>query len=98
MARSRYTFVSRINDGQGIGSWGSGQTIFNAVLSGELEADTVVLTQGQRLDQLAGQYYGNGSYWWIIAAASGIGWALQCPAGTVIKIPKNLDVALSIGR
>jgi len=98
MARSRYTFVSRINDGQGIGTWTSGQTIFNAVLTGNLEADTIVLTQGQRLDHLAGQYYGNSTYWWIIAAASGIGWAMQCPTGTVIKIPKNLDVALSIGR
>ena len=90
--------MSRINDGQGIGAWNNGQTIFNAVLSGALEADTIVLTQGQRLDHLAGQYYDNGSYWWIIAAASGIGWAMQCPAGTVIKIPKNLDAALSIGR
>lgn len=90
--------MSRINDGQGIGAWPGGTTIFNAVLSGELEADTLVLTQGQRLDHLAGQYYGNGTYWWIIAAASGIGWSLQCPAGTVVKIPKNLDVALSIGR
>ena len=98
MARSRYTFVSRIDDGQGIGAWSNGQIIFNAVLSGTLEADTIVLTQGQRLDHLAGQYYGDSSYWWIIAAASGIGWAMQCPAGTVIKIPKNLDAALSIGR
>lgn len=98
MARSRYTFVSRINNGQGIANWLGGTTIFNAVLSGELEADTVVLTQGQRLDHLAGQYYGNGRYWWIIAAASGIGWSLQCPPGTVVKIPKNLDAALSIGR
>jgi len=98
MARSRYTFVSRFNDGQGIGAWPGSTSLFNAVLSGVLEADTIVLTQGQRLDHLAGQYYGNGSYWWVIAAASGIGWALQCPAGTVIKIPKNLDAALSIGR
>lgn len=98
MARSRYTFVSRVSEGQGIGAWSAGAVIFNAVLTGELEADTVVLTQGQRLDHLSGQYYGNGSYWWIIAAASGIGWAMQCPAGTVVKIPKNLDAALSIGR
>lgn len=98
MARSRYTFVNRINDGQGISTWTGGTTLFNAVLSGNLEADTIVLTQGQRLDHIAGKYYGNGSYWWVIAAASGIGWALQCPAGTVIKIPKNLDAALSIGR
>ena len=98
MARSRYTFVSRINNGQCVANWLGGVAIFNAVLSGELESDTIVLTQGQRLDHLSGQYYGSGRYWWVIAAASGIGWALQCPPGTVVKIPKNLDVALSIGR
>jgi hypothetical protein len=98
MARSRYTFTSRIVDGQGIGTWRGGTEIFNAVQTGDLETTTVVLTQGQRLDHLAGQFYGNGRYWWIIAAASGIGWALQCPAGTVVRIPKNLDVALSLGR
>lgn len=90
--------MSRINGGQGISNWQGGLTIFSAVLTGQLDAEVVVLTQGQRLDHLAGQYYGNGRYWWVIAAASGIGWALQCPPGTVIKIPKNLDAALSIGR
>ena len=55
-------------------------------------------TSIERLDKLAKIFYEDASLWWIIAAASGIGWAMQCPAGTVIKIPKNLDVALSIGR
>lgn len=29
---------------------------------------------GKRLDHYAEQYYGDGKNWWIIAAASGIGW------------------------
>jgi len=36
---------------------------------------------------LAGIEYGNSTYWWIIAAASHIGWSLQVPEGTLIRIP-----------
>ncbi len=97
MATSRYTYTQRINQGRGIGNWSGVSKIFNAVENGQIDITTVVLTQGQRLDHLAGQYYGNSSYWWVIAAASGIGWALQCPAGTMVRIPKNLELALQLG-
>lgn len=97
MARSRYTFIPRIDESRGIGSWNGSAAIFDAVQNGSLDTTTLVLTQGQRLDHLAGQFYNDGRYWWVIAAASGIGWALQCPPGTVVRIPKNLDDALSIG-
>lgn len=58
--------------------------------------ETITLEEDRRLDQLAGQFYGDGSYWWILAAASGIGWGLQVPAGTVIVVPKNLNQILSL--
>ena len=54
----------------------------------------VVLEEGQRLDQIAGVFYGDSSYWWAIAAASGIGWALQVPPGTVLRVPKNIGDVL----
>ncbi len=98
MASSRYTYTPRINTGTGIGQWTGNSKIFEAVERGALDTTQVVLTQGQRLDHLAGQFYGDGRYWWVIAAASGIGWALQCPAGTIVRVPKDLARALVVGR
>ena len=59
---------------------------------------TITLKEGQRLDILAGQRYGDASLWWIIAAASGIGWGLQVPPGTIVRVPKNLSDILAIIR
>jgi len=42
---------------------------------------------------LAGQYYGDGKYYWLIAAASNIGWCTQIPPNTRIVIP-DLQQAL----
>lgn len=36
--------------------------------------DKVVADGSKRLDQYAYEYYGESLNWWIIAAASGIGW------------------------
>ena len=58
-----------------------------AVSNSTLRYQTITLQGLGRLDELAGQYYSNGRYWWIIAAASDIGWGLQVPAGTRILIP-----------
>lgn len=44
------------------------------------------MTGDDRLDTLAGSIYGNAKYWWILAAASDIGWGLQAPPGTVLNI------------
>jgi hypothetical protein len=45
----------------------------------------------ERLDIIAGELYGDASLWWIIAAASGIGWGMQCPPGTVLDIPTKIE-------
>ena len=50
------------------------------------------------MDIIAHSEYGDGRLWWVIAAASGIGWGLQVPPGTIIKMPSNVGVALVIGR
>ena len=96
MAISRYSFVNKVREKKFYGTSFASAIIFNAVERGEIIATTVELKSHQRLDQLAGRAYGSSSYWWIIAAASGIGWGLQVPAGTVIRIPKSLDQVINI--
>lgn len=53
---------------------------------------TLLLTQEDRVEHIAAALYGDARYWWIIAAASNIGWALQAPPGTVIIVPSINDV------
>ena len=70
--------------------------IFNAVKDDLVGYETITLQEGQRLDQIAGGIYGSSDYWWVIAAASGIGWGLQVPPGTIINIPNSLEEVLSL--
>ena len=75
--------------GRGFSTNSISANIRNAVLTNSISYSTRVLSEGQRLDTIAGQIYGMGSLWWIIAAASGIGWGLQVPAGTLLSIPDS---------
>lgn len=59
----------------------------NRILSGEVPTTNIVIREGQRLDQIAFQQYNDGRLWWVIATASGIGWCMQVPPGTVLTIP-----------
>jgi hypothetical protein len=42
--------------------------------------------------------YGDSRYWWVLAASSDIGWGLQIPPGTVIRIPDLTQVSNIIGQ
>ena len=89
MGISRYTFNGVVKSGKTISASTKMSQIFNAVELGAISYSTYVLEESQRLDHIAGVAYGDSTLWWIIAAASGIGWGLQCPPGTIIKIPIN---------
>lgn len=71
--------------------------IRNNIAAGNIRYDEAYLDEAERFDILAGQIYGDSSLWWIIAAASDVGWGLQAPPGTRIKIPKLADVQKFIG-
>ena len=90
MALSRYALVGRVKDGSGIATSANMSRIYYACENGGLKHEIYILEEGQRLDQLAGIAYQSSAYWWVIAAASGIGWGLQVPPGTVLRIPNNL--------
>ena len=53
-------------------------------------ADSIVLSQpGDRLDNLAKQYYGDETFWFVIAVSNNLGrGSLHIPPGTLIRIPR----------
>ena len=63
---------------------------------GLLSTRTLVLSQDQRLDHIAFKELGDPHAWWIIAALSDIGWGLQLPAGTILRLPTDLQVINSL--
>lgn len=89
MATSRYTFIQRLG-GERIATTDLTTKIYKACQSDLISFSTYELKSGERLDHIAGRAYKDGSLWWIISAASGIGWALQCPPGTILRIPSDL--------
>ena len=63
---------------------------------GLIPTQDVILTESQRLDHLAHEYLGNSRLWWILAALSDIGWGLQLPAGTIVKVPTDITAVRAI--
>jgi len=87
MPISRYAKDSIILKGTTMSTATAFRKIKKAVASNSLSTSTIT-TQGLgRLDELAGNLYGDSRYWWILAAASDIGWGLQIPGGTMITVP-----------
>lgn len=93
MPKSRYNSTPVLGIGRSYGTSQSIIRIRNAIKTGVLDYDTRILKGMERLDTLAGEIYGEGRYWWILAAASDIGWGMQVPPGTIIRIP-DLDRVL----
>ena len=97
MTLSRYRRAPVVDFGRSFGTSRAHEVIRAAIADGSLAFKEIVLHESQRLDHLAGTYYGNGRYFWIIAAASDVGWALQVPPGTYIRIPDLEGVGKLVG-
>ena len=96
MSVGRYNFIKKVRNGKYYGTAYTSTLIFNAVEKGIIDYTTIELKEKQRLDHLAGAVYKDSSYWWVIAASSGMGWGLQVPPGTVIRIPTSLEKVMSV--
>ncbi len=97
MSISRYKNNSILNIGKNFGSPEYLNNIRSSINSGRIGIiNNIILNEEQRLDILAGQYYGDGRYWWVLAIASGIGYSLQVPPGTLITIPNLADVLVAL--
>jgi len=93
MAFSRHARTSILNFGAQFGTGRAREAIQAGIASGQITTRKMVTRGLERLDTIAGATYGDGRYWWILAAASNIGWGLQVPPGTIIRIPDLSQVA-----
>lgn len=93
MAFSRYSRTQILGLGQRYGTSFYIPVIRTNIKNGNIRFEEAVIDEAERLDALAGQIYGDGRLWWILAAASDIGWMPQVPPGTRLRIPKLEDVA-----
>jgi nucleoid-associated protein YgaU len=83
----RYAKDPRLNLGGQLGTNTSLVYLRSAIKTGLIPiVGQVIATGDDRLDTLAGVIYGDARYWWVLAAASDIGWGMQIPPGTVIKV------------
>lgn len=73
----------------------TGMTSFPSIKPTDLQSPDdffVKLRYGQRIDNLAYQYLGDGHYWWIICLLNG----LQTPfdsrliTGTIVRVPTSI--------
>ena len=90
MAIQRYADDVLVRGGRLLGTNNAISTIRNGIANNTIATSVRVTTEAERLDIIAGQQYGDGRLWWVIAAASGIGWWLQVPAGTRVVIPLSI--------
>ena len=98
MAFSRYARTPVINFGMQYGTTRAREAIQATMANGTLNVTQTIVARGaERLDTIAGVVYGDSRYWWVLAAASKIGWGLQVPPGTIIYVPDLSIVAALTG-
>jgi nucleoid-associated protein YgaU len=90
---NRYEFATIVNNSKKVESDGNIKYIrrLSSVLYPNFETSetTKILSQeGDRLDLLAKEFYGDETLWFVIAKANNLGkGSLDVPAGIIVKIP-----------
>jgi hypothetical protein len=75
-------------------------TYYKTILYNPIEPKTddiyVITVQGDRLDNIAYEYYGDSTLWWIIAASNNIPQdSIFLLPGTQLRIPTNISIFLN---
>tara|TARA_A100001011_G_scaffold393614_1_gene483884 strand:- start:438 stop:734 length:297 start_codon:yes stop_codon:yes gene_type:complete len=96
MGLNRYRRAPKLRGGKMVGTYDACYIIFQAASRSMIEVDVRKTSETERLDHIAGEYYGDGRLWWVIAGASGIGWCLQVPPGTYLRIPTSIEQVAQI--
>tara|TARA_A100001011_G_C14311773_1_gene845959 strand:+ start:1068 stop:1400 length:333 start_codon:yes stop_codon:yes gene_type:complete len=61
-----------------------------------LLTDSHIWSYGDRLSNLAYKYYGNVTYWWVIAWYNGVAMEAEIVNGDLLEIPVNLRKTLEV--
>jgi len=80
----------RILSGNKLSTHAGVANIRRAIELNLLTTTEIFVTESKRLDHLAHEFLGDSQLWWVLAATSNIGWGLQVPPGTIIRVPNDL--------
>lgn len=98
MAFSRYGRTPILDLGAQFGTSRAIEAIRKGIASGQIKVTKEITARGaERLDTISGVVYGDSRYWWVLAAASDIGWGMQIPPGTIIRVPLLNDISALVG-
>jgi len=68
----------------------------DAWMRAAIVTDPLIWQYGDHFYKIAHQYYGDASFWWVIAWYNGYPTEAHIPFGALIDIPVNLDEALRV--
>lgn len=92
MALSRYRNLNTIDDKK---YYESSEFPTKEQLEG-ISTIQIVISQFDRLDNLAYTHLGDGSYWWVIAMMNNIEWPFKFEEGQILEIPTDIKEVLKL--
>jgi len=89
--RYQFTPVYKRYDGKNVY-----RTTYYPIIPESINDTYIIASEADYLDSLAKKYYGDESYWWVIAQANNLGKGkLSIPQGKQLRIPDNVSQILN---
>lgn len=89
--RYQFTPVYKRFDGKNVY-----RTTYYPIIPDSVDDTYIIASESDYLDSLAKRYYGDESYWWVIAQANNLGKGkLSIPQGKQLRIPGNVSQILN---